>query len=139
MAQTNICTTDPVCDAQASKVTRPIQRTFKADRQCSTLIPKDVPVARRSDGKQFVWNTSERTAGYYADEAQKTVLGPMPVRDFLDEFLPATNRLRMPDARGAFNNVPRDPINSGDISAQLVSFQLFSRTAIDNMFTDWVH
>ena len=104
-----------------------------------TRIPKDVPVAKRSDGEQLVWDTSERTAKSYADEAQKTLLGPMPVRNFLDEFFPATRRMRMPDARSAFNDVPRDPSNAGEISALLVSLRLLSLIAIIHMFKDCVH
>ncbi|KAI0935419.1 hypothetical protein AcV7_003854 [Taiwanofungus camphoratus] len=56
----------------------------------------------------------------YAREARKFFLGPMPVRQFLDDFLSECKDGDMPKSEGAFKHIPKCVANEPDIYDPLI-------------------
>ena len=60
----------------------------------------------------------------YANEGRKLTVGPMPVRAFLDEFLPPPpGHAPMPKCSRRFSKVPSEPRDDGEIYSALVRFK----------------
>ncbi|KAL5523304.1 hypothetical protein ACEPAF_1571 [Sanghuangporus sanghuang] len=85
-------------------------------------IPKDIPIARPTEENQSTFESSSSYVFRRAREGRKVIIGPMPVRAFLDEFLPpAPDVIPMPDSAAAFAEVPLNPIVEKDIYEPLAS------------------
>ena len=98
-----------------------------------TVIPKDIPVARNTnDPLQGPALQAENNDVYrHAMDGRKLIIGPMPVRAFLDEFLPATpGHKPMPKSAGAFSRVfPMKVKHEREMSETLVRLILLKDDA----------
>ncbi|KAL5523302.1 hypothetical protein ACEPAF_1569 [Sanghuangporus sanghuang] len=106
----------PHDDVASSSQLRRFTSMFKSPRRPKFVPPKDAPVVRKLNGLDdtLISNKAENNAYHHAKEGHKVVIGPMPCRQFLDEFLP-TPPDNMPDHRGAFNKVPTKPRREKEI------------------------
>ncbi|KAL5480753.1 hypothetical protein ACEPAI_9693 [Sanghuangporus weigelae] len=90
----------------------------------NAAIPMDIPTARtpKDPLKGPIQAAEINDIHRYAREGRKVIIGPMPVRSFLDEFLPsAPGHKRMPKSAGAFNNVPLRPKDEREIYRVLIA------------------
>ncbi|KAL5480744.1 hypothetical protein ACEPAI_9684 [Sanghuangporus weigelae] len=103
-------------DVASSSQLRRFTSMFKSPRRPKFIPPKDAPVVRKLNGLDdtLISNKAENNAYHHAKEGHKVIIGPMPCRQFLDEFLPPPLD-NMPDHRGAFNKVPTKPRCEKDI------------------------
>ena len=104
-------------------------QTTRATNDKSKL-PFHVPIARCDDKtQQFELDASDAADRYrqYAADAYRFMLGPMPVREFLNEFLPRYSKKRMPSSRDAFKGVPKESSHDKDIYEPLVSRTIVSQ------------
>ncbi|KAL5495952.1 hypothetical protein ACEPAH_3184 [Sanghuangporus vaninii] len=88
------------------------------------IFPKDTPVARSRNGQAgaFLPNKSEDVADDHAKLGKKTMIGPMPLKQFLNDFLPPVSEDNsMPDPSGAFDDVPLKPRHESDIYEPLIN------------------
>ena len=85
-------------------------------------IAKDSPLAwsRTANKRSLHPNKAEDVHLRNADEGMKVLIGPMPVDEFLDEFLPAVDESDMPDPTGAFDSVSTTATRESDIYPELV-------------------
>ncbi|KAL5480740.1 hypothetical protein ACEPAI_9680 [Sanghuangporus weigelae] len=85
-------------------------------------IPKDIPIARPTEENQSAFETSSSYVFRRAREGRKVIIGPMPVKAFLDDFLPpAPDVIPMPNSAAAFAEVSLNPVVEGDIYKPLAS------------------
>ncbi|KAL5495953.1 hypothetical protein ACEPAH_3185 [Sanghuangporus vaninii] len=85
-------------------------------------IPKDIPIARPTEENQSTFESSSSHIFRRAREGRKVIIGPMPVRAFLEEFLPpASDAVPMPKSAVAFAEVSLNPVVEGDIYKPLAS------------------
>ncbi|KAI0929794.1 hypothetical protein AcV5_006662 [Taiwanofungus camphoratus] len=84
--------------------------------------PVETPLRRRNHNQYEYFDSDDARARYlrYAQQARKFFLGPMPVEDFLDDFLPETS-VTMPNITDAFKHVPKGAAKEEDIYNPLVS------------------
>ncbi|OBZ71567.1 hypothetical protein A0H81_08676 [Grifola frondosa] len=102
----------------------PIHHTLDDHRRAAL----DTPVTRNENSAQaFGFDEQDAKHRYQRliDEAKEQVLGPMPIQQFLDEFLPMHDsieeRAGMLSALNAFRNVPESADHERDIYDPLVS------------------
>ncbi|KAL5483463.1 hypothetical protein ACEPAI_8694 [Sanghuangporus weigelae] len=71
-------------------------------------MAKETPLALRETTNKHAMhpNKAEDKHLRNADDGIRVLIGPMPVEEFLDEFLPAVDESEMPDPTGAFDTVP---------------------------------
>ncbi|KAL5532274.1 hypothetical protein ACEPAF_5843 [Sanghuangporus sanghuang] len=71
-------------------------------------LAKETPLALRETTNKHAMhpNKAEDKHLRNADDGIRVLIGPMPVEEFLDEFLPAVDESEMPDPTGAFDTVP---------------------------------
>ncbi|KAH8115714.1 hypothetical protein DFH11DRAFT_1301208 [Phellopilus nigrolimitatus] len=106
-----------------------------------TRFPNAVPSAAKNTPLARTENTAEgrfdpkdaKTRNIrYAREMKRWCVGPMPVEEFLDEFLPPAPKGKgvraIPSCKGAFNRVPLDPKDEQAIYEKLVSI-VFTKSA----------
>lgn len=83
-------------------------------------IPKDVPTSR-NDKVAFGKKWSANDMRHHARSGRKVIIGPMPVKAFLDEFLPPVPEGKpVPKAKRAFATIPRNLKDSDTLSSSLV-------------------
>ncbi|KAL5480746.1 hypothetical protein ACEPAI_9686 [Sanghuangporus weigelae] len=83
-------------------------------------IPKDIAISRTINETSRE-TQSDFTLYRHARDGRKVIIGPMPVKVFLDEFLsPVPNGEPMPKPAGAFAKVPRNAKNEKAISDPLI-------------------
>ncbi|KAL5499272.1 hypothetical protein ACEPAH_1790 [Sanghuangporus vaninii] len=85
---------------------------------------KDTPVARKRSGLQdaFLSNKADDNNDQHAREGRGVIIGPMPVRESLDDFLPpAPVDQPMPSPSGAFDKIPEAPKDEREIYEPLVN------------------
>ncbi|KAL5480749.1 hypothetical protein ACEPAI_9689 [Sanghuangporus weigelae] len=81
-----------------------------------TSIPKDIPISRNADE-----TSPDLNVYHHARSGRNVIIGPMPVKAFLDEFLPpAPVGEPMPEPVRAFAKVPRKPKNEKAIYDPLI-------------------
>ncbi|KAL5523296.1 hypothetical protein ACEPAF_1563 [Sanghuangporus sanghuang] len=93
-----------------------ITSQIRTPQHKKVTIAKDNPIAHKCDGlhDSFQANKSEDLASSHEAEGRKVLIGPMPVNEFIDEFLPPATE-QMPDPTGAFDNVPASVKDEKDI------------------------
>ncbi|KAH8115718.1 hypothetical protein DFH11DRAFT_1301272 [Phellopilus nigrolimitatus] len=84
---------------------------------------KDTPISKPGEGsKRWLDGRCERSN---AREMRKWCVGPMPVQEFLETFLPAplgvNGKRSMPSFKNAFNGVPTSPKDAQDIYSKLIN------------------
>ncbi|KAH8115736.1 hypothetical protein DFH11DRAFT_1301848 [Phellopilus nigrolimitatus] len=84
---------------------------------------KDTPISKPGEGsKRWLDGRCERSN---AREMRKWCVGPMPVQEFLETFLPAplgvNGKRSMPSFKNAFNGVPTNPKDAQDIYSKLIN------------------
>ncbi|KAL5499274.1 hypothetical protein ACEPAH_1792 [Sanghuangporus vaninii] len=83
-------------------------------------IPKDIAISRTINGTSRE-TRSDFSLYRHARDGRKVIIGPMPVKVFLDEFLPPVpNGEPMPKPAGAFAKVPRNAKNEKAIYDPLI-------------------
>ncbi|KAI0935439.1 hypothetical protein AcW1_008643 [Taiwanofungus camphoratus] len=84
--------------------------------------PVETPLRRRNHNQYEYFDSDDARARYlrYAQQARKFFLGPMPVEDFLDDFLPETS-VAMPNITDAFKHVPKGAAKEEEIYTPLIS------------------
>ncbi|KAH8115742.1 hypothetical protein DFH11DRAFT_1854205 [Phellopilus nigrolimitatus] len=84
---------------------------------------RNTPIARTENGAKggFQSKDAKSRNTRYAREMKKWCVGPMPVEDFLDEFLPTAPEHKgpMPDWANAFDDVPVNPPKEPEIYPKL--------------------
>ncbi|KAL5522458.1 hypothetical protein ACEPAG_8474 [Sanghuangporus baumii] len=81
-----------------------------------TSIPKDIPISRNADE-----TSPDLNVYHHARSGRNVIIGPMPVKAFLDEFLPpAPVGEPMPEPVRAFAKVPRRSKNEKAIYDPLI-------------------
>ncbi|KAL5480747.1 hypothetical protein ACEPAI_9687 [Sanghuangporus weigelae] len=93
-----------------------IASRIRTPQHKKVTIAKDNPIAHKCDGlhDSFQANKSEDLASSHEAEGRKVLIGPMPVKEFIDEFLPPATE-QMPDPSGAFDKVPASVKDEKDI------------------------
>ncbi|KAH8115734.1 hypothetical protein DFH11DRAFT_1507170, partial [Phellopilus nigrolimitatus] len=87
---------------------------------------KDTPIARTENGAKDGFDPMDAKSRNirYAREMKRWCVGPMPVEEFLDEFLPPAPKGKgtraMPSCKGAFNRVPMEPKDEQAIYEKLI-------------------
>ncbi|KAH8115724.1 hypothetical protein DFH11DRAFT_1702549 [Phellopilus nigrolimitatus] len=87
---------------------------------------KDTPIARTENGAKDGFDPKDAKSRNirYAREMKRWCVGPMPVEEFLDEFLPPAPKGKgaraMPSCKGAFNRVPMVPKDEQAIYEKLI-------------------
>ncbi|OCB91436.1 hypothetical protein A7U60_g1314 [Sanghuangporus baumii] len=127
------CPDDPVLPCDVAKEVLDPSCRHHAGFVCSmprirplnkAAIPMDIPAARTSKDplKGPIQEAEINDIHRYAREGRKMIIGPMPVRSFLDEFLPpAPSHKRIPKTAGAFNKVPLRPKDEREIYKVLIA------------------
>ncbi|KAL5480741.1 hypothetical protein ACEPAI_9681 [Sanghuangporus weigelae] len=101
-----------------------LRKRFEPLPNHPVIFPKDTPVARSRNGQAgaFLPNKSEDVADDHAKLGKKTMIGPMPLKQFLNDFLPPVSEDNpMPDPSGAFDGVPLNPVHESDIYEPLIN------------------
>ncbi|KAL5480803.1 hypothetical protein ACEPAI_9743 [Sanghuangporus weigelae] len=81
-----------------------------------TAVPKDLPLPRIENGSLEALLRNNPDHYHHAREGRRVILGPMPVKAFLEDFLPpAPDESLMPRSSAAFRGVPSNPRNERDI------------------------
>ncbi|KAL5480745.1 hypothetical protein ACEPAI_9685 [Sanghuangporus weigelae] len=79
-------------------------------------VPKDLPLSRIENGSLEALLRNNPDPYHHARDGRKVILGPMPVKAFLEDFLPpAPDESPMPRSSAAFHGVPSNPRNERDI------------------------
>ncbi|KAI0948918.1 hypothetical protein AcW1_008660 [Taiwanofungus camphoratus] len=109
-----------------ARSTRPPTASTRSEPQAVTSWstrngPVETPLRRRNHNQygHFDPEGARSRNLRYAQEA-RNFLGPMPVEDFLDEFLPETS-VPMPNIKDAFKHVPKGAAKEKDIYIPLIS------------------
>ncbi|KAL5483461.1 hypothetical protein ACEPAI_8692 [Sanghuangporus weigelae] len=86
-------------------------------------VAKDTPLTLRQTANRhaMVPNRAEDKHFRNADEGMKVLIGPMPVEEFLNEFLPPVDETEMPDPTGAFDGVPERAKHEEEIYPLLIA------------------
>ncbi|KAL5485979.1 hypothetical protein ACEPAI_7023 [Sanghuangporus weigelae] len=86
-------------------------------------IAKETPLAfRMTKNKRAIQlRKAEHKHLRNANDGIKVLIGPMPVEEFLNEFLPAVDESDMPDPTGAFNAVPVKAVKEREIYSPLIA------------------
>ncbi|CCL98569.1 uncharacterized protein FIBRA_00569 [Fibroporia radiculosa] len=86
------------------------------------MPPYNAPIAKNANGSQrFGFDSKHADARGQRHAAEThTFLGPMPVQDFLNAFLPKCAKKSMPSSKGAFKDIPEAASDERDIYAPLV-------------------
>lgn len=90
-----------------------LPKTPNVRRKKPTEAQKNSPIARTVNGTKDAFIGQDAASRYqrYAYEGRKWIVGPMPCKEFIDDFLPP-GPPGMPSDKGAFKKVPTSVVSN---------------------------